>query len=549
MNLLWQFMNLWRWRHHQPVGLLFLLLGLSSVVSAADVEDQEGTLFVGDRVLEIDISIPDEGIASLRTYHWKRWRGTNLPRPKALATITESGVVYTNVSVHLKGSAGSFRSIDENPALTLNFDKHVEDQLFHGHDKLYLNNSVQDRAYSNEKICRELYNSAGIPTPRATHAWVSLNGRTLGLYVMIEGFNKRFLRRHFEDISGNLYDGGFVQDINSDLSVNTGENKEDKSDLQTLFRVAVERDVRKRFQWLPKMLDMERFYTLMAMDVLTWNWDGYPMNRNNYRLFHDMKADRFIFIPHGMDQMFDKPESPIFPRFKGILARSVLELPAARMKFYDKMNALMGSGFSAGKINRRIQEITSALQPLLREKASHLAKRQQSAALNLHYQVTRRESFLKKELGAASRAPIFGPRGTLRLTQWTPRVQFGKPSMDRVRQGSQEFLRITANGSDQFAMGRWSSALSLERGRYRFSGRIRALDVQVLTQDKKGGVGLRSSESPAVNRLKGSHNWRPFFADFVVERPMKEVELICELRAAKGTAIFDMSSLILTKRP
>ena len=532
-----------------PVATFLLPLGLCVVSQAAEPEEQDGTLFVGDRVFEIDISIPAEGIANLRTYHWKRWRGTNLPRPKALATISESGVVYTNVSVHLKGSAGSFRSIDDKPALTLNFDKHVDDQLFYGHDKVYLNNSVQDRAYANEKISRELYNAAGIPTPRAAHAWVSLNGRTLGLYVMIEGFNKRFLRRHFEDITGNLYDGGFVQDINSDLSVNTGKNKTDKSDLRTLFRVSVERDLRKRFQWLPKMLDMERFYTLMAMDVLTWNWDGYTLHHNNFRLFHDMKADRFIFIPHGMDQMFEKPEAPVFPRFRGILARSVLELPSAQLKFYDKMNALMGHVFSADKINRRIQEITGVLQPLLREKALHLAKRQQSAALNLQYQVTRRESFLKKELGASSRAPTFGPRGSLRITQWSPRVQFGKPSMDRVRQGSQEFLRITADGSEQLTMGRWSSALSLARGRYRFSGRVRAVDVRVLAQDTKGGVGLRASESQPASRLKGTHPWKPFFTDFVVDRPMKDVELICELRAARGTVLFDMSSLILTKLP
>lgn len=524
-----------------------LLFCGDSDLGAARLASQTNGVFEGDRVFEIDISIPQSGIANLRTYHWKRWKRSGLPRPKAVATVKASGVVYTNVSVHLKGSAGSFRSVDDTPAMTLNFDKHVKDQLFRGHDKIYLNNSVQDRSYSNEKICRELYNAAGIPTPRATHAWVTLNGRKLGLYVMIEGFNKRFLKRHFEDVSGNLYDGGFLQDINSDLSVNSGKNQEDKSDLRALFRVSVERDLRKRFQWLPKMLDMERFYTLMALDVMTWNWDGYTMHHNNFRLFHDMKADRFIFIPHGMDQMFERTDGPIFSRFRGIVARSLVELPAARMQVYDRMNSLMGDVFEAEKINRRIQEITTSIQSFLREKDSYRAKRQQSAALNLQYQVTRRASYLKHELGAGNRVPKFGPSGSVRVAQWAARSQFGQPSMERTREGNRQLLKITANSEDQISLGRWASKLTLKQGRYRFSGLMRTLAVKKMAQDARGGASLGATGSRMKGRLQGTHVWRPYYVDFVVEDPVKEVELGCELRASGGTVLFDLNSLILSK--
>jgi spore coat protein H len=516
-------------------------------LKGAGLVSQEGTLFDGDRVFEIDISIPESGIASLRTYHWQRWRGSNQPRPKALATVKAEGVVYTNVSVHLKGSAGSFRSVDDNPAMTLNFDKHVKDQLFRGHDKIYLNNSVQDRSYSNEKICRELYNAAGIPTPRSTHAWVTLNGRKLGLYVLIEGFNKRFLKQHFEDVSGNLYDGGFLQDINSDLSVNSGKNKEDKSDLEALFRAAADRDVRKAFQWLPKMLDMERFYSLMALDIMTSNWDGYTMKHNNYRLFHDMKADRFIFIPHGMDQMFERTNGSIYPRFRGLVARSIARLPAARLQVFDRMNALLGNEFKAEKINRRIQEITSAIQTFLREKDSYRAKRQQSSALSLQYQVTRRATFLKNELGAGSRVPKFGPSGSIRVSQWGPRIQFGQPSLDRTQQGNRQLLRVVASGSDQISMGRWASKLTLKQGRYRFSGLMRTLGVKVMAQDVRGGASLSAIGASGTRRLQGTQVWQPFYVDFPVEFPVKEVELGCELRASSGVVLFDLNSLILTK--
>ena len=53
-------------------------------------------------------------------------------RPSVRATVREGELVWTNVSLHLKGAAGSFRSVDDKPALTLNFDKLPDGQRFHG---------------------------------------------------------------------------------------------------------------------------------------------------------------------------------------------------------------------------------------------------------------------------------------------------------------------------------------------------------------------------------------------------------------------------------
>jgi hypothetical protein len=142
------------------------------------------------------------------------------------------------VALHLKGAAGSFRPLDWNPAMTLNFDKFSAGQRFHGLKKISLNNSVQDPSFLTEKICRELFEAAGVPVPRAAHAQVGLNGRDLGLYVLVEGFNKQFLKRYFKNTSGNLYDGGFVKEITDDLAINSGDNPKDRSRLDALAEAA-----------------------------------------------------------------------------------------------------------------------------------------------------------------------------------------------------------------------------------------------------------------------------------------------------------------------
>lgn len=123
------------------------------------------------------------------------------------ATVREGGRTYTNVAVHLKGSY-SFQRIDGKPSLTLNFAKFAPGQKFHGLTKIHLNNSVQDSSYLCEALARQIYNDLGIPTPRAGHALVSINGRKLGLSVLVEGANGNWVKRRFPSDAGNLYDGG-----------------------------------------------------------------------------------------------------------------------------------------------------------------------------------------------------------------------------------------------------------------------------------------------------------------------------------------------------
>src|SRR5204863_8811439 len=142
----------------------------------------------------------------------------------ALATMREGGQVYTNVALHLKGGFGSFRPIDNNPGLTLNFERYAPGQTFHGLSKFSLNNSVQDPTFLNEKICRELFNSVETPAPRAGFTTVQLNGRKLGLHVLTEGFNKQFLRHYFTNVHGNLYQTHANQEISDRLDVNSWDD-------------------------------------------------------------------------------------------------------------------------------------------------------------------------------------------------------------------------------------------------------------------------------------------------------------------------------------
>lgn len=214
----------WPW----ALGLwLFYCFAAPAQVKAA-TKDLSEQLFAEGRICRIEIEMAPANLTSLRSD----------PRTYVSAMIKADGQTYPDVAIRLKGGAGSFRGVDEKPSLTVNMDKFVAGQRFHGLDKFHLNNSIQDPTYMTELICGELFLAANVPAARTAHARVSLNGRDLGLYVLKEGFDKTFLKRHFKSSKGNLYDGGFLRDITDPLEKDSGEGPDDFSDLKALAAAA-----------------------------------------------------------------------------------------------------------------------------------------------------------------------------------------------------------------------------------------------------------------------------------------------------------------------
>jgi spore coat protein CotH len=319
--------------------------------------DESDKLFRSGEVLRLAIELGPNELNALRRE----------PRKYVRATLKEGDkVVGREVGVHLKGAAGSFRGIDDKPSLTLNMDKFVKGQRFHGMDKFHLANSLQDPSYVSELICGELFRSAGVPASRVSHAIVTINGRRRGLYYLKEGYDRFFRKRHFGDSSGNLYDGGFLRELDQPLQRLAGKGDvKDHADLKALVAAARERDPRRRFERMEKLLDLDKFVSFLVLEVVTWDWDGYPMNRNNYRVYHEPKRDKITFIPSGMDQMFGNPTGPILPNFQGLIARALLQTPQGRERYLARFREIMTTVYRPDALRKRLDELQARVQPAL----------------------------------------------------------------------------------------------------------------------------------------------------------------------------------------
>jgi hypothetical protein len=528
-------------------------------------------LFTGSGVRHLQIEMSEEAMETLRRHSYRARdaeQRTNVP-----ATVRDGELIWTNVAVHLKGALGSFRPLDSKPSLTLNFDKWVDGQRFHGLEKISLNNSMQDPSYLGEKICREIYNAAGVPTPRTDYATVELNGRYLGLFVLAEGWNKQFLKRHFGSTKGNFYDLGGGRDVNRPRRAASGDAPDDHSILEAVTRAAAEPDP-GRLERLKGVLDLDRFLRMTALDVLMWNWDGYALNRNNYRVFHDRESGRLVFMPHGVDQMFWKTDGPIMTGRSGLIAKSILETEAGRDLYLQSMAEVRSNAFDLHAITNRLEQLTDRLAPVLARDGVRQHALFQSAARVLRERIVARTRDVDLQLVDVKQLKRLKTNEAIRLTAWYPGRKDGLVEVDQT--GTPPGLHLKANGS--MGQGEWICPVWIEEGRYVIEGRVKASGVRGDPGVEPVGAGFRvwstrketrdaswswfpySSKrnrqlgglipvapESAEQRLEGTTDWIPIRHEFELRQPLADLQIQAVLRAAQGEAWFDTDSIRLRR--
>ena len=253
--------------------------------------------FALERVLDISIEIAGEDWDTLR--HQTRTfedviaeiEEYGLSRPFAdiytwfPATVTVDGEIHTDVGVRKKGFLGS--QSDTKPALKLRFDKYVDGQSLGGvMERMTLNNSIQDASMVNTCLSYRVFAAVGNPAPRCNFATVSVNGKDLGLYVHVEEMKAPFLSRHFESAEGNLYEGtvsDFTAEYRGTIEKKTNEDAADWSDIDAVV-AALQEPSDAGLNALGEIVDLDRFLSFWATEVLVGHWDGYAGDRNNYHL-------------------------------------------------------------------------------------------------------------------------------------------------------------------------------------------------------------------------------------------------------------------------
>jgi hypothetical protein len=530
------------------LSCLSLLFTVGALPAATPTKTD--ALFAGE-VPVIELAIPEEGLKKL----------AQDPRTLVEFTLKEPGhPAMEHCSIKLKGSYGSFRPInDARPGFSIRTAKTTE-QAFHGATKFQLNNCAQDGTMMHELMAGEIARAAGVPASRCTHAYVTLGGKVLGVYVVKEGFDSDFLRPFFKDTHGHLYDGGLHNDINPDLELDKGDPK-DKSRITEFTQALREGDPTKRRARLEQVMDLDAYLRHLAIEDILVHGDGYSYRANNYRVYEDPTTGRFHFILHGMDNMFgvdswgqSSPRAYVLasplaaPLYPGASVTAVAQAlwgdkadQELRARFRRQAFAVYEQAIQGRDWAKRTEAVTANLKAKLLPVDPQEAARAERRGLEGAAQVRRRMAIVSAQFADA--AALRSPGGAALLGTYLWNVSTDRGEAQEGRVDDREVLRLKKNaagGQVDFRL-----PLALEPGRYRLEAEARAQGIQ-------GGPGLRlrlsgESERADLPALSATGGWQPLHHDFTVTDG--DPTLVIELRAAAGEAWIDRSKLRLVRLP
>ena len=531
-------------------GARFLAVVLATLLlAAASLRDDASAFFRTGRIPVLTIELTPDAIESLRKE----------PRTYAPCTVREGErIVSAKAGVKLKGAAGSFRDFDDRPALTINIDKFGPAEPFHGLAKFHLNNSVQDPSLLSEWTCSEILRASDQPATRVTHARVTIAGRDLGLYVLKEAFDEQFLARNFRSAAGNLYDGGFCQDIDAPLERDEGSGAEDRADLRAIAEACADADMKERWKRIDKLVDIGEFIRFMALEAMLGHWDGYTFNANNYRLYFE-PGRKARFLPHGMDQCFGDPNMSVLDAPHAVLAASVMRNPEWRKEYRRQITRLLPQ-FEPQKLAKKLDTVQRRIHEALKgdgkdpEKGGAktvapevLAGQAQHAREFLDRVVARARSLAEQSVAPEPKPLVFRKGTPVAITGWHSMSESEDAIIEETDIGGARWFRA-ACGSSRSCIAGWRRSVLLSKGKYRFEAFVRLEGVERLDEADAPGVGggVRTSGARRAEDGVGSGERRIAF-EFEVTEEIADVELVLELRASHGSAAFRIDSLRLTR--
>lgn len=264
-------------------------------------------LFDNSFVHEIKIYFDDPDFWDLLSQDYLEASNTGADVPyRSAYQVYIDGVLLEDVGVRHKGFSSYFGE-GIKKSLKLNLDKFNDGQTYDGLHSININNGTGDPALQRDFLCYDMIRTTGAPAPRVSHAKVYLNDTYWGIYVLVEQVDKTFLANHFDDNDGNLfknmswsnleYLGTNPDDYKVIYELKTNEIEDDWSGLIELMNI-INNSTNASFpSKIQQVFDVPGYLKILAIDVMTDNWDSYIEHGRNFYLYEAPNGGKFHWIP------------------------------------------------------------------------------------------------------------------------------------------------------------------------------------------------------------------------------------------------------------
>ena len=255
--------------------------------------------------------------------------------------IELDGVSLGNIGIRKKGFLGSIFS--PAPSLRIITDKYIAGQDLGGTNSITFNNNSQEVTRIWTSLAYYIYELANYPAPRSHLANVSINDEALGVYTRIEPLDEKFLQRAFGNSAGHLYEGQLVDFVEDWLPRWTAKTAATNNVGLPIINIAqaLELPDEQLISTLDQYLNIDRFISFWALEILLSMDDGYTVNRNNFFVYFDPDdGGRATLIPWGIDY-YNKEGSDLISFMNAELPRRLSRIPIMSAKLQIELQRLL----------------------------------------------------------------------------------------------------------------------------------------------------------------------------------------------------------------
>jgi len=284
--------------------------GMNSPDYPAAASDSSDVIFCDTTVYDYNIHFYYDDWEDSLIYYFEVNDEAYIP-----AQFTYDNLTLDSIGVRYKGNS-SYTLSGSTPKkpFKFKFDHYKPEQAFYGIKKLNFSNCVKDPSFLREKIGYGIARHY-MPAPRTAYASLYIEGELLGFYVQVEQVDKDFLKRHFEDDSGNLfkagnfgaafeYRGPIQENYYPDFELKTNEALNDWSRLVEFIDKLNITPAADFVNVIQNYLNIDGCMRLLAFNMVLSNFDSYTGSGRNFYFYDNPVTDKFEIIPWDLNEAF-----------------------------------------------------------------------------------------------------------------------------------------------------------------------------------------------------------------------------------------------------
>jgi hypothetical protein len=305
-----------------------------------------------------------------------------------------AGLQFTNVAARYRGN-GTFVDSLYGPKQSFKVDlnKYTKKQKLAGIDELNFVNSVPDPSYMHDSMAHRLFRDLGVPSPRTTYAYLSIDvpgkwtNQPIGLYNLIENIDNDFADDYFgtkkvpifkpvtyelfHDLGPHWTNYAEIYDLKTDA---TPKQLQRLIDFAQLVSHSSDDEYAAR---LGEFLDIETFAGYVAGCVLLSSYDGFLFNGQNFFMYLHPETDLLGFI--GWDQDHSWGEfgyvgtreqreqasiwKPWVASYDFRFLKRTMQVPAFREAYRRKLEYALENIFTKDRLFAQVDQLASNIRP------------------------------------------------------------------------------------------------------------------------------------------------------------------------------------------